>query len=236
MQRRGARGRARVARLARHPLPRMSTQCRTRSGGRSNSAWTWTRPLCSAALVTTTGNELPVPVPVSTIHPPWSSKGAPFSSHLDGIEERWHRRMSSSVVTLREDELAHASRSSSTAHESLLKSARSTKITSNSHLEQMKGGGWCTAATWAAAATAERAWRRHGTASKDGDADLCSCGLAANHRVGIRRRLRLERLILPGRPARCQSEAHAEATAELLAPTWSGSALHAKIPKMECND
>ena len=73
-------------------------------------------------------------------------------------------------------------------------------------------------------------------ASKDGDADLCSCGLAANHRVGIRRRLRLERLILPGRPARCQSEAHAEATAELLAPTWSGSALHAKIPKIECND
>jgi len=141
--------------------------------------------------------------------------------------------MSSSVVTLREDELAHASRSSSTAHESLLKSARSTKITSNSHLEQMKGGGWCTAATWAAAATAERAWRRHGKASKDGDADLCSCGLAANHRVGIRRRLRLERLILPGRPARCQSEAHAEATAELLAPTWSGSALHAKIPKMD---
>jgi len=31
-------------------------------------------------------------------------------------------------------------------------------MTSNSHLEQIKGGGWCTAATWAAAATA----REHG--------------------------------------------------------------------------
>ena len=48
----------------------------------------------------------------------------------------------------------------------------------------------------------ERAWWRRGKASKDGDADLCSCGLEANHRVGISRRLRWERLILPGRPAR----------------------------------
>ena len=31
-------------------------------------------------------------------------------------------------------------------------------MTSNSHLEQAKGGGWCTAATWAAAATV----REHG--------------------------------------------------------------------------
>ena len=39
-----------------------------------------------------------------------------------------------------------------------MRSARSTKMTSNSHLEQAKGGGWCTAATWAAAATV----REHG--------------------------------------------------------------------------
>ena len=47
----------------------------------------------------------------------------------------------------------------------------------------------------------DRAWRRRGKASRDGDADLCSCGLEANNRVGISRRLRWERLILPGRPA-----------------------------------
>ena len=64
----------------------------------------------------------------------------------------------SSPRTVREDELVHASRSCSTADESPRRSTRSTKMTSNSHLEQIKGGGWCTAATWAAAATA----REHG--------------------------------------------------------------------------
>ena len=64
----------------------------------------------------------------------------------------------SSPHTVREDELVHASRSCSTADESPRRSTRSTKLTSNSHLEQIKGGGWCTAATWAAAATA----REHG--------------------------------------------------------------------------
>ena len=64
----------------------------------------------------------------------------------------------SSPRTVREDELVHASRSCSTADESPKRSTRSTKMTSNSHLEQVKGGGWCTAVAWAAAATA----REHG--------------------------------------------------------------------------
>jgi hypothetical protein len=48
----------------------------------------------------------------------------------------------------------------------------------------------------------ERAWRRRGKPSRDGDADLCPCDSAADRRLRIRHRLRCERPISPGRPAR----------------------------------
>ena len=50
----------------------------------------------------------------------------------------------------------------------------------------------------------ERAWRRRGKPSRNGDADLCPCDSAADRRLRIRHRLRGERPISPGRPARAR--------------------------------
>ena len=66
----------------------------------------------------------------------------------------------------------------------------------------------------------ERAWRRRGKPSRDGVADLCSCGLEANHRVGISRRLRLlgigghssSRQRSPSVPNDCARESSREST------------------------
>ena len=46
----------------------------------------------------------------------------------------------------------------------------------------------------------ERAWRRRGKPSRDGDADLCPCDSAADRRLRMRHWLRCERPISPGRP------------------------------------
>ena len=65
----------------------------------------------------------------------------------------------------------------------------------------------------------ERAWRRRGKPSRDGDADLCPCDSAADWRLRIRHRLRCERPISPGRPAR-EREASKRTGVRAAAANW----------------